>query len=187
MEERSGSVDYASFSPDGKLIVSASTFDEIVRIWDAESQQLVHTITIKSDEYANRVTLSPDWNKIAVKYFDRVRIWNVESGQLIQTWVGRRLKAAAFGPDGKHFFISDYKDIHAFNIVTAEEILCLKDIGFVDAIIFSPDGKRIAFASSDKNFLIMDFPPLQDLIDQTRERFKDKPLTAEERRSYYLE
>lgn len=34
---------------------------------------------------------------------------------------------------------------------------------------------------------IWDFSPFQQLIDQTRERFKDRPLTAEERRMYYLE
>ena len=42
-------------------------------------------------------------------------------------------------------------------------------------------------ASWDNNVIIWDFPPLQDLINETRERFKDRPLTPEERRQYYLE
>ena len=33
----------------------------------------------------------------------------------------------------------------------------------------------------------MDVSPLQELIDQSRERFKNRPLTPEERHKYYLE
>ena len=35
--------------------------------------------------------------------------------------------------------------------------------------------------------IIWDYPPLEELIKETRERFKDNPLTPEERRKYYLE
>ena len=59
--------------------------------------------------------------------------------------------------------------------------------GAVFSISFSPDGKRLVSASEDGTIRIWPFPPLQDLIDQTRERFKDRPLTPEERRMYYLE
>ena len=62
--------------------------------------------------------------------------------------------------------------------------------GHSDTVIsvdFSPDGKRIVSVSADNNVKIWDYLPLQDLIDQTRERFKDRPLTPEERHQYYLE
>lgn len=65
-------------------------------------------------------------------------------------------------------------------------ILCGHTSGVFSAT-FSPDGKRIVSASVDGTIRIWSFPPLQDLIDQTRERFKDCPLTPEERRMYYLE
>lgn len=55
------------------------------------------------------------------------------------------------------------------------------------SVAFSPDGKLITSASRDRTIRIWYFPPLQELIDQTRERFKDRPLTPEERRMYYLE
>ena len=62
----------------------------------------------------------------------------------------------------------------------------------VSNISFNSDGKQIIslsddWKSEDLTIRKWDFPPLQDLIDQTRERFKDRPLTDEERRLYYLE
>ena len=39
----------------------------------------------------------------------------------------------------------------------------------------------------DNNVIIWSFPLLQELIDETYERFKNRQLTPEERRKYYLE
>ena len=54
------------------------------------------------------------------------------------------------------------------------------------AVEFIPDDTGIIY-SKDSVVEILDFPPFQELIDQTRERFKDNPLTPEERKMYYLE
>ena len=35
--------------------------------------------------------------------------------------------------------------------------------------------------------MMLTFPPLQELIDQTRKRIKDRPLNSEERKQYYLD
>lgn len=51
----------------------------------------------------------------------------------------------------------------------------------------SPDGRKIVAGYANGNVIILRFPPLQELIDQTRERFKNRQLTPEERRKYYLE
>ena len=57
----------------------------------------------------------------------------------------------------------------------------------INSAAFSPDGKFIVSAANDGTIRIWDFPPLQELIDQTRKRFKDRQLTPEEKRKYYLE
>ena len=51
---------------------------------------------------------------------------------------------------------------------------------------FTHDGDRIVYAS-DKGLKVWEFKPLQELIDETKLRFKNVPLTAEERQEYYLE
>lgn len=59
---------------------------------------------------------------------------------------------------------------------------------FIDCCAISNNGNNIIvkFNSSDWGYIIK-IPPLQDLIDETRERFKNRPLTPEERKKYYLE
>lgn len=57
----------------------------------------------------------------------------------------------------------------------------------ITSIAFDKNSDHIIAASEEGNIYIYDLQPLQDLIDQTRERFKDRPLTPEERRMYYLE
>ena len=52
---------------------------------------------------------------------------------------------------------------------------------------FNPQGDRIVSASSDKTIKIWDFPTLQTIIDETRDSYKDYPLSIEERTQYYLE
>ncbi len=55
------------------------------------------------------------------------------------------------------------------------------------SVAFSDDGKYIVSASSDETIKLWEFKPLQEIANETRERFKDVPLTAQERREYYIE
>ncbi|MBQ5551397.1 MAG: hypothetical protein IIT32_10065, partial [Bacteroidales bacterium] len=59
--------------------------------------------------------------------------------------------------------------------------------GCVASASFSPDGRYIVSASFDETVRIWNFPSLQELIDSTTEQFKDRPLTPEERKKYYLD
>lgn len=143
-----GRVTSASYSPDGRRIVSASG-DKTVRIWDAETGAELKTLKGHTDMVYS-ASHSPDGKRIVSASSDEtIRIWDAETGAELKTLKGHT--------------------------------------GWVCSAVFSPDGRRIVSASVDGTVRIWGFPPLQDLIDQTRERFKDRPLMAEERRMYYLE
>ena len=57
----------------------------------------------------------------------------------------------------------------------------------MSSVTFSSDGQRIMAASVDGKVLVWDFIPIQELIDMSRERFKNRKLTPEEKSKYYLE
>ena len=100
------------------------------------------------------------------------------------------VNSAAFSPDGKRIVsaFSDYT-IRIWDVETGRQIGQPLEghTSDVNSAEFSPDGKQIVSASNDKTIRIWDYPLLQDLIDKTRERFKNRPLTQEEKRRYFIE
>ncbi|MBQ2097809.1 MAG: PD40 domain-containing protein, partial [Bacteroidales bacterium] len=97
---------------------------------------------------------------------------------------------ASFSPDGR-YIVSANGDItvRIWDAKTGQQVGSPLEghTSTVKSASFSPDGRYIVSASSDGTVKIWDFPPLQELIDSTRERFKDRPLTPEERKKYYLD
>ena len=147
-----GHTDYissASFSPDGKFIMSAS-IDKTIRIWDAKTGQQVGE-PLEDDTYFWYADFSPDGKYIVSTSWEdgTLRIWDAKSGLQL------------------HLEVCE---------------VC-KDDG---PAAFSTDVRHIVMKLNDR-ILILDFPPLQELIDSTTERFKDRELTPEERRKYYLD
>src|SRR4028118_1084829 len=75
-----GSVNSASFSPDGKLIVTASTASNEVRVWDISGKLLTE---IKGHQGSvNRASFSPDGQRIIASYDGTARVWDT-SGKLL--------------------------------------------------------------------------------------------------------
>jgi WD40 repeat protein len=93
---------FASFSPDGKRIATASS-DTTARIWDASTGRQIrvlrgHTATVTSARF------SPDGTRLVTSSKDKtVRVWNADTGALQAIFTDHTdvVWNAAFSPDGK--------------------------------------------------------------------------------------
>jgi WD40 repeat protein len=102
LEGHSSRVSDCAFSPDGKLIVSAS-FDRTLKVWDSETGQLLRTLE-DHWSYVNGYAFRPDGKLIASASSDRtLKVWDSETDQLLRTLEGHssRVSDCAFSPDGK--------------------------------------------------------------------------------------
>ena len=182
-------VNSAVFSPDGKFIVSASE-DTTVRVWDAETGVEWKKLMGHSAG-ANSAVFSSDGTKVVSTSLDRtIRIWDLNNEQ-VMVIEGHLSDVfyAAFSPDNKYIVsVSSDNTISVWEVGSGKEVeRFVVNTSNVWKVGFYSDGNRIVATTINGSSLIFEFSPLQKLINKTRDRFKNRLLTIEERKRYYLE
>lgn len=147
--------------------------------------------------HSTLAVFSPDEKMVATSSpigKSEIKIWDTESGTVKLTIDGHagvlsRFSAMEFSPDSR-YLVSGI-GAGTIEIWNVSDGVCIQVFeghrNGVNSVRFHPDGRHILSSSNDGTIRIWDFSPLQELIDKTRERFKDNPLTLEERRKFYLE
>lgn len=181
-------VTFTCFTPKQQNILSLS-MDDTLRIWNPVNGQLIHKCF---SYYIHQAVISPNGKHIITALRDKsLCLRDAETGECLSLMAGHKEKIStmAFSPDNTKI-VSASKDmtVRIWDVTTGT---CLQVFdGYTSPLVsvgFSPNNHQIVSASYDGTIRILDFPPLQELIDQTRERFKNRQLTPEERRKYYLE
>jgi WD40 repeat protein len=146
---------------------------------------------IRTDARISSYIFSID-GKILMSSWDNENIYkiNMLSGICESVWKGHtgRIYDLDISSDGK--YVASVSHDGTIRIWDYQSELCVQKSKLIqfNTVKFNPKNDNILLLSLDDNLVTLyDFPPLQELIDQTRERFKNRKLTPEERRKYYLE
>ena len=182
-----------SFSPDGERIAWGGNQGKVY-IWDAfTGGEIGNRRSAIMWGFVNSVAFSPDGKRIVSGISKNLQFWAAATGNPIGDPLEGHsddVTAVAYSPDGK-YIVSGSKDstIRIWDVASGKQIgrPFVEHISPVNYVSYSPDGKHILSKSEDGTVRIWDFPSLQDLINETRKRFKDCELTPEERKSFYLE
>ena len=133
-----------SYSPDGKLIASASA-DTTIKIWRS-SGELLHTLEDHQDSVLD-VTFSPQGDLIASAGQDNtVKLWSID-GKLKDTLSGHRgsVHQVAFSPQGDLIASAgEDKTVRLWNREGKLVNVLIEHEREVLAVAFSPDGRTIA-------------------------------------------
>ena len=145
-----GSADTASFSPDGKFFVTASSGDKAdvnINLWNAPDWHLAFqekgwgTLFIPA-------LLSPDGKLLGIADKNKLRILEVTNRKQILSIDCQDLLTFAFSLDSKFIATADEKGtVLITEITSGQRMATLKHESVVGSIAFSPDGKYVASRS----------------------------------------
>ena len=156
-----------SFSPDGRLLASASgegTYwtvaqPNVVKLWDVATGTELRTLDVKS--LATWVGFSPDGRRVAAKgtqIVEKVQVWDVASGaELAGVKPGPEFKSSAVSSDGKIAADLDGNNIKLRDAATgaARRTLASRTSDFQKAK-FSPDGGTLACGGNRLSIRVWD-------------------------------
>ncbi|MCP4599555.1 MAG: hypothetical protein GY847_03280 [Proteobacteria bacterium] len=142
-----------AFSPDERYLASAS-HDDTVRIWDTETGQEIHRITLASAAYA--VAYSPDGQYLATAANNgTVQLWNPETveeitrfaitGNIYAIWI-------RFSPNGEFLAAFGKEELRVWELPTGREVMQIYDTASTPHIYnaeFSSDSEYLATAGND--------------------------------------
>ena len=187
-----------SFSPDGTILISAST-DMIVKMWDAESGEVLH----ERDEFDDLVLSlahAPDTSYISIGTCavsgdivsqckqGGIHVWDMENELDVAILAGHEglVSDLAYSPDGSLLVSSSTTDIFEnviiWDVESGEMVRSNRipggSVGFVDV---SPDGTQLAGAAFAYRDAVEDFAAVVIIWDmETGEELAILPEVMDE-------
>ena len=155
-------IESVHFSPIGDKVATGGR-DRTVRIWDAHNGNLLRTLDRHDDEVP-AVMFSPEGQRLVTASHDgRARIWDISSGDcLVELHHDEAVLDVAYSPNGSWLATSSWdRKMHLWDTRRwmRERVWNLR--GPAHQLVFSPDGRRLATASSRQPTFGYDFGTLE--------------------------
>ena len=175
----------ASFIDDITMFVAT---DSLLSVWNIKDSTSINSWRIpKIDNISSQI--SPDKKYVITSSNNLMHVWEISTGKQVSLLEGHTsyVYDCEFSPNGKYVVSSSHDT--TVKLWDWKSGICLhsEELDQYHYLRCSPDGRHVALSAGIGRIRIWEYPSLQELIDQTRKRFKNRQLTPEERQKYYLE
>ena len=163
--------------PNGTQFVSGSSGDNLIRLWDIESGEVLREFRGHTDS-VNGVHVSADGKRLVSASGDfggddyTVRLWDVDSGELLQTFEGHThiVNYAKLAPNQEFIISTSWdKSVRMWDIESGEEIRqFVGHAGNTFGIAITADNGTLLTTSSDTTVRMWDIASGEEL-----NRFED--------------
>ncbi len=154
-------VSSVAYSPDGRTLAS---LDDIVRIWDLDTQKLIKTLSTKTLSVKGSIraiAYSPDGETLACGTMDKtIVLWNVSEWKKRGALKGHTngVSSVAFSPDGQTLASGSWDGtIQLWDAHTGEHLKIFdRHASYVSKVLFSPTGQILASIEDDETIRFRD-------------------------------
>jgi WD40 repeat protein len=145
-------IEDAVFSPDGRLLATASGDGE-VQVWLANGRKLIASMKSPEGQSLRELVFSPDGSRLAVTYPDHtIGLWDTSNGALVGYLTGHKQPAfsIAFSPDGGTLASAGADStLRLWNVATLQELIVNRRLGAnLRNLLFAPSGTLLVGGGS---------------------------------------
>ena len=184
-------------------MVATVAWEKTIQLWDTQTGELVKELEMPHYYWGNSISFSSDGKLlVSASQNHMVHIWNVETGELLHNEISNytfkdRVLYADFSRDVKYIITTTANGTISIFETNSGILIDAFDIHdsnapFSRKAMFSIDLKNILILADngckDKTIMkVIPFCPLEDLVEKTRDHYKNRVLTVSEKRRYYIE
>jgi WD40 repeat protein/serine/threonine protein kinase/DNA-binding winged helix-turn-helix (wHTH) protein len=167
------------WSPDGKLFVTEGPEESgLIDIRDARTGRRVRSFR-GHDADVNLVAFSADGAMLATTGDDgTAKVWDPRTGRRLHTFTGERgpVWGASFSPDGSRLAAAwpAEQAVRIYDLETGRRIRDIRPVAASFATSFSPNGRRLAIATSDSPTSVVDVRSGRTVLE-----LKDRPAVRD--------
>lgn len=181
------------YSMNGEFVVSSSE-DYTIKIWDAKTLKCLKTFFSEDSRknILNYIAISHDGHKIiSGDSWGYIKMWDIDKAECVYTIIGHNngIRTLVFDKTDNYFLSTAYDNTIKIWEVTKGELIGSYNNKSGDFICasFCLEKNLILALSDDGYIYYWQFLPLTTIMEYTRERFKNRQLTSEERKKFYLD
>jgi WD40 repeat protein/tRNA A-37 threonylcarbamoyl transferase component Bud32 len=139
-----------AFRPDGRTLVSSAD-DGTVKLWDVPAD-VRHDLPQFHRSAVRTLAFSPDGATLATGSGDHsIKLWDLATARERTTLLGHddTVRSLAFAPDGKTLASSGLdQTVRLWDVAAGRGVVIDTKLLFPGPVVFSPDGKTLAWAQS---------------------------------------